>query len=433
MSIVTDRFPRAGARFLNAITSCLLGNQFVANACLGKNIKRLKQVEEFRRVLAIGDLNIGDAINMQAAVSGLRDFFPGAEIDYMMNRWAANLVEGNDEISNLWPVFTGTPFPNENDLKNIEQIVAENRYNVIFNFCPFIKENGVFPKDQKVINYFPLALILVRNNKESITNNHIVYQTYQFIHYLFSDFVTPKRKEPFRGVKVTLSDCAIKQARDFLTSKDLLKGSPLILYNPDAASRFSRIPFELQGSIIKQLTQLPVLILLGASHNAKDIEMELLNLLSPSERSKVVIIPPYVPLDCYAALIDFSDVFFTGDTGPLHIAAAHKCARSKNYEFRNRTAVFSIFGASSARIYGYDSNRPGFFPANQEAPSYVYIAKSPCRNITCINKMAKTCKTVRCFDSLDTEKIVLDISSYLSSVGRTPLSHVGKSLAILYP
>jgi heptosyltransferase-2 len=432
MSILTDRFPRAGARLLNAMTSCLLGNQFVINACLRRNVRRLKQVEEFRRILVIGDLNIGDAINLQAAISGLRDFCPEAVIDYVINRSALDLIKGNHEISHLWPVFTGKPFPNENDLNYMKNIIGKHRYDLILNFCPFLKQNLFFTEKDRLINFFSLAPILIRNESRIAGPNHIVYQTYQILRNLLSNFMTPQKKKPFKGVNVTLSDHAIKQAQKFLMSKALLGKNHLIFYNPDAASRFSRIPFELQGSIITRLAELPVLILLGAGHTAKDIEIRLLDLLPSSERSKIAIIPPSTPLDSYAALIDFSDVFISGDTGPLHIAAARKCSRSKKYEFRNRTAIFSIFGASSARIYGYDSSRPGFFPANQEAPSYAYIARSPCRNITCINKMAKTCKNVRCFHSLDTEKIVLDISSYLSSIERTPLSRLEKRLAIPY-
>jgi ADP-heptose:LPS heptosyltransferase len=433
MSVLTDRFPRAGARFLNAVTTRLLGNQFVAKACLRKNVNRLKRVKEFRRILVIGDMNIGDAINLQAAISGLRDFFPEAEIDYIMNRFAANLVDGNDEISNLWPVFTGHPLPNNDDIGYIERVLWQRRYDIIFNFCPFLNQHGLFFRDDNIINFLSFAPIFIGNERTLTRLNHVVYQTHQIIHKLFLDFMTPERKEVFKGVKVTLSDSAIKQAQTFLASKGLLKGGPLILYNPDAASRFSRIPFELQGSIIRQLAQLPSGILLGAGHTAKKIEIDLLNFLPPSQRSNIVIIPPSMPLDCYTALIDFYDLFITGDTGPLHIAAAHKSARSKNYTFRNKTAIFSIFGASSGRIYGYASDLPGFFPANQQAPSYVYIAKSPCRNITCINKMAKTCKTVRCFDSLDTEKLLLDIESYLSRVRGAAFSHFENKEGLTMP
>lgn len=422
-SLLTDKFPHFGAWSLNATFFCLIGNQFVVKNCLRRNIERLKRIENFGRILVIGDLNIGDAVNLQAAISGLRDFFPEAEIDYMINQSAANLIDGNDEISNLWPILASKRLPNRNNVGYMKQILKKRQYDVIFNFCPFFKLNLLFSEQDKIVNFFSLASIFIRNEETVAAQNHVVYQTRQIIRNLFLDFMTPKRKVPFKGVIVTLSDHAIKQAQDFLTSRNLASGDPLIFYNPDTASRFSRMPFGLQGSIIKQLAQLPAEILLGSGHTAKNIEIELLNLLSPSQRSKVAMIPPSIPLECYAALIDFSDAFVTGDTGPLHIAAARKCARSKRYEFRNRTAIFSIFGPSSARIYGYDSNRPGFFPSNQEAPSYVYVAKSPCRNITCINKMAKTCKAVRCFDSLDVEKLVLDIKSYLDDLRGTSFSH----------
>ena len=432
VSFLTDRFPRLGAWSLNAIIFRLTGNRHTTKKCLRKNIERLKRIEDFSRILVIGDLNIGDAVNLQSSISALRDFFPSAEIEYVINSSAADLIDGNPEVSTVWPVFTCQTLPSENDVRQLNHILRKRQYDLILNFCPFLKRNHLQAERDRVVNFFSLASIFIRNENRIAEPNHIVYQTYQILHNLFLGFMPPPPRKLFRGVNVTISDRAIKQARNFLTSKSLLRENPLILYNPDAASRFSRIPFQLQGCIIKQLAQLPVFILLGAGHTEKGIEIKLLNLLPPSKRSKAVITPPSIPLDSYAALIDFSDVFITGDTGLLHIASARKCARSKSYEFRNRTAIFSIFGASSARIYGYDSNRPGFFPAHQEAPSYVYIAKSPCRNITCINKMAKTCKTVRCFQSLDTEKIVFDISSYLNSIERTPFSHLEKRLVARY-
>jgi ADP-heptose:LPS heptosyltransferase len=415
-SLLTDCFPHTGAWLLNKTITSLVGNRLMIHNFLRKNISQLKEIKEFRRILVIGDLNIGDAINLQASISSLRDFFPDAEIDYMINRDAANLIEGNPEISTLWPILTNRPFPQENDVINVKQIVSKKRYNVIFNFCPFFKEFRLFPKGQKVVSYVALVVRLVRNEKDLTGKNHIVHQTHQFIHDLFSDFMTPTRQEPFKGVTLTLSDTAIEHARNFLKNNNLFKGDPLIFYNPDTSSPFTRVSLELQVSIIKKLAQLPYRIVLGAGHTAKYIELSLLKPLSFPQRHKITIIPPSMPLDSYAALIDFSDLFITGDTGLLHIAGAHKVARSKTYIFRNKTAIFSIFGATPARIYGYDSELSDFFPANQEAPSHVYISESPCRNITCINKMAKTCKAVHCFQFIDTEKILSDIRSYLSVV-----------------
>jgi ADP-heptose:LPS heptosyltransferase len=431
-SLLTDRFPRLGARSLDATLFHMIGNRYATRKCLRKNVERLKRIKDFRSILVIGDLNIGDAVNLQSSISALRDFFPSAEVEYVINSSAADVIDGNPEVSTVWPVFTGRTVPSENDLHQVNRILKRHPYGLILNFCPFLKRSHLHAERDSVVSFFSLASIFIRNENRTAEPNHVVYQTYQVVHNLFSGLLPSPPKKCFKGVNVTISDRAIRQARNFLTSKSLFRENPLILYHPDAASRFSRIPFQLQGSIIKQLAQLPVLILLGSGHTEKGIETKLLNLLPASKRSKVAIIPSSMPLDSYAALIDFSDVFITADTGPLHIAAARKCAKSNSYQFRNRTAVFSVFGASSARIYGYDSNRPGFFPAHQEAPSYVYIAKSPCRNMTCINKMAKTCKTVRCFESLDTEEIVFDIRSYLNTLERTPVSHLEKSLAVGY-
>jgi hypothetical protein len=135
--------------------------------------------------------------------------------------------------------------------------------------------------------------------------------------------------------------------------------------------------------------------------------------IPPQLRSKLHIIPPSLPLEAYAALIDAADVFLTGDTGPMHIAAARRYSRSGKHQFRNRTAVLSWFGATPSRMSGYDSHQPGYLPANQDAPSWCYVAGSPCRNITCVNKMFKTCRTVRCFERVDVNALVTLVVSHI--------------------
>ncbi|HEX9901759.1 MAG TPA: glycosyltransferase family 9 protein, partial [Acidobacteriota bacterium] len=128
----------------------------------------------------------------------------------------------------------------------------------------------------------------------------------------------------------------------------------------------------------------------------------------------------------YAALIDCCDVFISGDTGPLHIAAARKISRTGRYPLRNRTAVLSFFGATPARLSGYDSGQPGFLAANQDAPSWTFVSRSPCRNITCLDKLYKTCAVVRCFEGLDLEGMVERAASYLQAGARRPAPASGR-------
>ncbi|WP_041323912.1 glycosyltransferase family 9 protein [Hippea maritima] len=134
---------------------------------------------------------------------------------------------------------------------------------------------------------------------------------------------------------------------------------------------------------------------------------------SLSNCSKITIVPKDIPIDVYAALIDFCDVFVTSDTGTMHIAAARKFSESGG-QLRNKTAVFSIFGATSARMYGYDSYNSHFLNPGQDAPSKLYISNAVCRNLTCVNKKAKKCKKIRCFEGINEFEVAKDIINYLS-------------------
>jgi ADP-heptose:LPS heptosyltransferase len=123
----------------------------------------------------------------------------------------------------------------------------------------------------------------------------------------------------------------------------------------------------------------------------------------------------------FTALIDASDMFVSGDTGPLHVAACRKFSQS-GLPLRNRTAIVAIYGATDSRMYGYDSVQPFHAPANQDVPSRSFSAPAPCRNISCINKFGKSCAKVRCFDGLPVEEIANDMISYFRWLDGADLS-----------
>ncbi len=415
-SVLTDIFPRGGARTLDWSLTHLLGSDRMVKSKLGKDVDRLRNIKRIHKILVFSDLNIGDALFAQASVSALRDFFPAAEIDFVIGAAAQSLVEGNPEVSRLLPEFHGAPFPTQSDFDTVKRISTSRKYDLIFTFSPFFQLKNHFPARDKVFNFTTLASMLIQGERLKSVRNHVVYQTHKFVHDLFSGTIDPLREDEFTGITVTLSDAAVSEAERFLASRHLLDSEGLILLNPDASTRFTRIPVEAQVDLLKRLMSLPHNILLGAGHTDRGIEHRILERLTARERWRITVVPSSLPIDAYAALIDFTDLYISGDAGPLHIAAAHRRSRSGMYEFRNRTAVFSVFGATPARIYGYDSRYPEFFPANQDAPSHIYISPTPCRNITCINKMAKTCKTVRCFELVDVDEIAADINEVVGRV-----------------
>ncbi|HUI29971.1 MAG TPA: glycosyltransferase family 9 protein [Candidatus Acidoferrales bacterium] len=413
-SVVTDIFPNAGGRFLDAAFKTLLGNRVILNLAAWSTKNVVKKNNGFNSFLFVADLNIGDAVIGSSAVAAMREIFPEAEIDFVIKKSTIDFVRGNPDISNLYPIYEGAPFPTEEDTASLTRLALGKNYDLIVNFSPMIDEKIFGGKN--VVNYAMMAAQLVRNERFRESINNVSYQAYNFIRNAFGDFLPLTNGREFEGARIYLSEDAIEEAEEFLLLQDISEDRPILFFNPDASARFTRIPFDTQRSLLKKLSILQCSILLGSGHVEKHIEHELMYSLPPEVRRNIFIVPSFMSIDVYAALMDYSDIFVTGDTGPLHLAAARKFARRYRKPLRNKTAVFSIFGGTPPRIYGYDSRTPGFFPANQDAPSRTFVAGSPCRNITCINKSAKTCREVRCFDYLNTDEIVSEAARHLQSV-----------------
>ncbi len=412
-SLLTTWFPRGGAWFFNTLIPPIAGNKLLIAHLNRKNEKIIRSVKKFEKILVIPDIHLGDAILAQGALKAFKDYFPDAQIDYIVNKIIASVIEGNPNISNLYPVFTGGVFPKESDIEQVRRIAAATDYDLCFNCSPFFEGTHLFPKGQKILNFLSVAPQVVRSDMDRSGNIHIAFNGYDMPFQLLSKFYKPKRAEAFTGVPLTLTDRAVQESVNFLKEKKIDSSKPIVFLNPDTASPFTRIPVVDQARILKQLAEMDLSILLGVAYTAKGIETELLSMMNEEEKKKVTIVPATVSLDGYSALIDLADVFISGDTGPLHLAAARKVSRSGQHSFRNKTFVISVFGATPPRLSGYDSVDPLYLPANQDVLSRTYVSESPCRNITCVNKMAKTCKNIRCYETLNTDRILTDIKAFL--------------------
>jgi len=406
----THWFPRRGAWVLDGLFYPILGNKLLYRYFHKKNLRTLKGIHSFRRLLVIADIHIGDAILAMTAVPALKDFFPNAQVDFAVKKSLEKLVEGHPDISQVWPVFTGSQFPNKTDFQGIQELSAE--YDAIFNFCPFFEE-GHFPKESKVFHVTTHAPVFARNERNPDPPNHIAYQVHRFIYDILSPSFTIQRARVFEGPQVFLSAAALHEARQFMKSLSLRAGERVVFLNPDTASPFTRIPFLFQAEILKNLLEMPCRVLLGEGHTDKGIGERLLWHLPLLKRNRVKLVPAGLSLEVYTALIDHSDLFLSGDTGPLHLAAARKFEKQGGKLLRNQTAVFSVFGATPPRFSGYDSG-PGFLESGQDVPAKAYQSVSSCRNVTCVHKMAKICDAKGCFEGLDLQRILTDIRQRLS-------------------
>jgi ADP-heptose:LPS heptosyltransferase len=421
-SRLTVLFPRAGSRFLNVVVPHVLGNELLFAAAARRTRRALRGAAAFGRFLVIPDIHIGDAVMTLGALTAIRDFFPSAQVDYLVNRTAFPIIEGHPEATRILPFFNSGWRSSREMFKDLRDLVMKGRYDVCLNFCPYLKDKEIARPGQGILNIISDVPAIVFNERFPLQTNHFAYRMYRFTRDALALAARPVRGRRMPNLRLMLGDEAIEGARRFISESRPPADRPWIFHNPDAAIAYNRIPDIDQIKLIERLARGPVHLLIGAGHSAAGIGERLRAALPGDLFAKTTLVPASLPLEAYAALIDFCDVYVSGDTGPLHIGAARKFSRSGRFAFRNRTAVLSVFGATPARMSGYDSFRPGFLAANQDAPSWTVIAPSPCRNIVCVEKMLMTCPTVRCFEGLDVAALAGRIEAYLASAGSSKTS-----------
>jgi len=85
-SRLTEHFPRAGSHLLELSLRPLAGHPLLSALFAQRNRKVVRGLRSFLRFLVVPDIHIGDAVMSQAALTALRDFFPDAHVDYIVNR-----------------------------------------------------------------------------------------------------------------------------------------------------------------------------------------------------------------------------------------------------------------------------------------------------------------------------------------------------------
>jgi len=135
--------------------------------------------------------------------------------------------------------------------------------------------------------------------------------------------------------------------------------SRLLLVAPDTSSVVTRPPVSLLAEgiagALKRDSSLVAAILPG--YTDINAAPDLWQALSPAFPGRAILLPaePKFPLLELAALIDQCDIFISGDTAVMHLAAAHKVVHGACEEPapRNTVKIISLFGGTSPSLYGY--------------------------------------------------------------------------------
>ena len=383
--------------------------------------RRLNKINILENVLVISDINIGDAIILQSFISNLKNYFPDIKINYAYQSKSFPLIKANPEIENHYPIFKSTGYPSEEDLENLKNIIKSNDYDLIFNFCPYFSRNTFRSAQAPVI--YPIRWI-AEIIKAYSSHNHkaqITFRLNKFSASLLKKIDSDKElnNRPGRDLskgQLFLTEQVYIKTIKFMDKLSIDPNKANILYNPDSSSRYTLVPHSIQVRLLKGILSLKKLdhLLMNCGFTFKGIEKELMAEIPAHLRKKITIIPRDTEIDIYTGLVDNVRILITGDTAPIHIAAAKKYILDSNNSFNNSTAIIGIFGATSAKIYGYDSYLPGYAASAQSAPSKIFEGAPSCKNLTCINKIFKRCPKVRCFEGVEPDEIVDYVRDYLT-------------------
>lgn len=411
-SYLTNCCPRSGKFITHEVVKLFFGNHLFLRWSYRRQNRTISRSADSGPVLVVADLNIGDAINLQVACQTLKQLFPEREIHYVINENAYSLIASNIDINRVFPVFSGNAIPTHGDIERLKKTAKESAYSLIFNFCPFFETKTFDHKTRQVLNHYPLSMGIAYDELRTQNVNHLRKKIFDYLIKLFPGEADNHHVQ-LNDVPVFINDDALNTAKDFMEKNGLNGKKGIVLFNPDASSPYTRLPLTKQIELVQKLLEGGVEhLLISSGFNFKGAEKDILKEIDKSNVKKCIIVPNHFSLSTYAALVDYCDVYITNDTGPMHLAASRKKDKQGNL-LRNKTAIFSIFGATPARVYGYDSENPLFFPAPQDAPSNVFVSKSICRNVTCINKLSKRCKKIRCFDGLNPQEMAENIIAYL--------------------
>ncbi|MFQ6070930.1 MAG: glycosyltransferase family 9 protein [Candidatus Aminicenantales bacterium] len=416
------RFSRLSAEGIDLIIKKIASSPHIHNLVKKQEKKKLEKLHHLKNILILGDMNIGDAVNIQSFINPLKHTLPEVNINYIYSQQAYPLVRDHPSIDNHFPVFRSFGLPSRRDYREVRKILKKNRFDLIINLSPFFSQRDLRSEHTAVL--MPIRLIgniisAIASEKEYA---HIAYQLSRFANEIGEKIHQDRNNKtglplPFQGTFIYLSSEILRRTERIMSQLGIHSRARKILFNPDTSSRFTQIPFSFQLELLKGILPDKNLdqLLLSSGFTFKGIEKRLDAKLPSHLRKKVILIPPTVSIEEYTALIDRCQLFISGDTGPLHLAAARKIVVHAENQCRNSTAVVNIFGATDSRIYGYDSSSGKHLPANQNAPSRVFEGKPRCKNLTCIHKLAKKCSKVRCFEGLEPAQVIDYVRSYLSS------------------
>ncbi len=305
----------------------------------------------YQKILIIRQSSIGDIILTTPLVRAVRKRFPKAQIDFLVKKEFATLLQHNPHISNVLAYDKTTGFEG---LKALKKQFRATKYDRIIDLhknlrSTFLKIglNALTTSYSKeYINRFLLLKLRINRYKNIIP----VYEQY---------FDAVRKDDIFydgKGTEVFLPDAEIQKVRQSLKAENYDFQKPLVVLCPGASSptkRWTPEGFAEVGNFYAQNYGAWIVFSGGKE------DVELCQNIAQNIDYQIINFAGKFNLLGSGALLGQANLVVTNDTGMMHMAQAQK------------TPVTAIFGCTVKEL--------GFFPLPKKSNVVEYqISCRPC-------------------------------------------------------
>ena len=284
------------------------------------------------RILIVRLSAIGDVVRVLPALHALRDAFPNGQIDWAVERKSADIVTGHPCLDNV--LTFERPQGVVKAAKAFQAFckrVQSNHYDIVIDFHG-ISKSGMITWFSKAPKRYGFARPRSREGSHLFTNRKVKLPSKR-LSRIKENLTLCKRvakKINVRDITIYVPDDKQDQVDEFFES--MFDGAKLVVAMHIPVDREEkRWPpqyFAKLSDMLQADGRFEVLLTWGPGQYG-----EVQEVLSRIKRYPTVI-PKMPDLKYYTWLVQCADLYFGGDTGPMHIAAAM------------RTPVVAVFGGT---------------------------------------------------------------------------------------
>lgn len=322
-----------------------------------------QEYENIEKILIIRLSSIGDIILTTELVRLVRKLYPDAEIDYLIQKEYAELLENNSRINNILKYDKKITMAENN--RNREKYLKKNKYDLVIDLHNNIRSRyyrkGIYKNLLKLKKYRIEKFAMVHFNNSFNEMPHVTERYYNAISKLGIE-------RDDRGLEVWLPNELAYKATENKEKSNIIGIAP-------GAKHFTKMfPKEKLILLFKEL------LLIYPKHKFKifgiSSDKPISKILKEIGNDKVEDFCGELSLLETAKEIDECDVLLTNDSGLMHLAAARK------------VPTLAIFG-STVPQFGFSpyGNRSEIVEVDIDCRPCTHIGRDKCPkgHFNCMN------------------------------------------------